>query len=149
MARPRLPFLPRRPEVPWPAIIEALRAGGISTRRIGDAIALSHSTIQGWKRGAKPNFEDGQALLALAWRERDLLPSELVMHCEPRNVDLPARFRGEPVDEPRRSVAGERRHVPTPHAEPKPAVDLPVESPPWVALDSLALLWRSTCATPA
>ena len=151
MASLRLPLLQRRPEVPWPAIIEALRAGGISTRRIGAAIALPHSNVDGWKRGARPNYEDGLAFLALAWQNRDLLPPELAAHCEPRSVDLPPGFRGEPRTDRRRSVDRLRRQPidPKPHAEVT-AHAVEVDEPsPWSALDSVTQLWRGTCAEPA
>ncbi|MDP9123508.1 MAG: hypothetical protein M3N82_02735 [Pseudomonadota bacterium] len=151
MPRHTLPLIERCPEMPWPAIIEALRVAGISTRCIGSALALSHSTIATWKRGARPNYEDGAAFLVLAWRERDLLPPELAAHCEPRIVDLPPRFRFESHDQPRRSVGREHQHghAPRPRAEISAAVVVPDEASPWSALDSVTQLWRGACAVPA
>lgn len=151
MSRRALPTIERRPEVPWPAIIEALRVAGISTRRIGDAIALSHSTVNTWKRGAKPNFEDGAAFLALAWRERHMLPAELAAHGEPRNLDLPAYFRGGTPDERRRSVDRRRQQIDAakPRAEISAPVGLVGDASPWSSLDSVTQLWRGVCTAPA
>lgn len=116
MPRLTLPLIVRRPGVPWPTLIETLRVAGISTRRMGAALALSHNTIEGWRRGARPNFEDGKAFLALAWKNRDLLPPELALHCEPPEFELPARFLGAPSPErkaqpKKRTEAGGPLHV--------------------------------------
>ncbi len=61
----KLQLICRDPEVDWPALIRQMRAAGLSLRKIGRAIAKSHSTIQKWERGSCPNFEDGKALLQL------------------------------------------------------------------------------------
>ena len=99
MPRLSLPLIVRRPEVPWPAPIETLRVAGIRTRRMGAAVALSHTTIWRWRRGTRPDFEGGKALLALAWKNRDLLPSDPALHCESRVFELPARFLDVPSQE--------------------------------------------------
>lgn len=75
MTLPELGLLHREPPMRWAVIITAMQDAGYSLRQIGSALAVPHSTVQAWQRGACPNFEDGRALLTLFELARPFVPS--------------------------------------------------------------------------
>lgn len=62
-----LAFAPddRELRVDWFRIIVDLERAGYSHAAIGSAIDCPKSTVQGWKQGATPKFDDGDLLIVL------------------------------------------------------------------------------------
>ena len=65
--------------VDWFRVIADLTRRGLSTRSIGDEIAVPPATLLGWKQGAQPRHVDGERLIALWLRMMDKPRDELPM----------------------------------------------------------------------
>lgn len=61
--------------VDWFRVIVDLSRAGYSHAAIGAAIDCPKSTVQGWKQGATPKYDDGELLITL-WAAVMELPRE-------------------------------------------------------------------------
>lgn len=52
-------------KVDWFRIVCDLCANGYTHATIAAAIGAGKSTVQGWKQGSTPNYEDGERLITL------------------------------------------------------------------------------------
>lgn len=55
----------RKPEIRWPVLIAEMQDAGFSLRALADALDVPKTTLQSWKAGREPGYEDGRALLEL------------------------------------------------------------------------------------
>lgn len=52
-------------KVDWPAVIEDLRARGLTITKIAACLGLNRTTVSEWRLNHEPNFASGAALLEL------------------------------------------------------------------------------------
>ena len=52
-----------RHRVDWRAVLEDLRAAGVSGYRLAEIMLISRSTVQGWEGGSEPSHSYGAAIL--------------------------------------------------------------------------------------
>jgi hypothetical protein len=54
-------------------MIAAMQASGFSIRAIASTLGMPWTTVQRWKTGSCPNFEDGRAMLRLFESKRQCI----------------------------------------------------------------------------
>lgn len=58
-------FVDQMEPINWASLINALVRLGISMKRIGLTVSVSHETVRGWRDGSIPNYEAGRKLLVM------------------------------------------------------------------------------------
>lgn len=58
-------LIDRDEKINWFRVIIDLERSGYSHSSIGIAVGSPKSTVQGWKQGSTPKFEDGERLIEL------------------------------------------------------------------------------------
>lgn len=64
-------------QIDWFKIIVDIERAGMTQQQISKSIRVSKSTLYGWKAGAVPRYDDGEALIRLWELTTDRAPQEI------------------------------------------------------------------------